>query len=317
MSTTTVVSVLRRLGDPDDSFWDRRPRWQTVAVTAIVGWVASWSLLSSEATARFEFLVATLLGQPLSRRAWDRMTFNDKVTYRRLRVHDPRLTVFADKMRMREYVVDRLGPHSVPRLIRSGDNAEAFSDLLGPFALKATHGSGWVIIVDGARVLTEEEKVRAQSWLSVNFGDVKREWAYHAARPLLSAEELVGPPPLREFRLFVFDGQVALVQVDTGRFARRERALFSPEWSYLGELIYPAPTPLPMRPTTMDTMLQWAAILAEDIDFVRVDMYDLGDRVLVGELTPYPGAGMARFRPAVVDRWLGQRWTTRPRHSAR
>ena len=55
-------------------------------------------------------------------------------------------------------------------------------------------------------------------------------------------------------------------------------------------------------------MLEWASILGQDIDFIRVDLYDLGDRILVGELTPYPNGGNKKFRPGSLDAWLGKAW---------
>jgi hypothetical protein len=61
-------------------------------------------------------------------------------------------------------------------------------------------------------------------------------------------------------------------------------------------------------------MLTWAAQLGQGLDFVRVDLYDLGDRVLVGELTPYPAGGNSAYRPAGIDAWFGRAWRTKPAH---
>ncbi len=66
-------------------------------------------------------------------------------------------------------------------------------------------------------------------------------------------------------------------------------------------------------PANLDVMLDWAALLGRDLDFVRVDLYDLGDRVLVGELTAYPSGGNSAYRPAGIDVWLGRAWRTHPR----
>ena len=55
------------------------------------------------------------------------------------------------------------------------------------------------------------------------------------------------------------------------------------------------------------------ALLGQDLDFVRVDLYDVGGRVLVGELTPYPTGGNCYY-PAGTDTWLGRAWRTKPLH---
>lgn len=240
------------------------------------------------------------------------MTFNDKVTYRRLRVHDDRLAVFSDKLAAREYVIERLGAGAVAQVFRVGDVAEAFCDLLGPFVLKANHGSSWVLPVETPRLLTDDELRVAHSWLGTDYGARMREWAYSSVKPLLYAEELLEPGIPTDYKFFVFDGRVEAVQVDVDRFRNHRRALFSSDWSYLGQCRFPKPVSLPARPARLSQMVEWCSILADDMDFLRVDLYDLKDRVVVGELTCYPTSGLNRFRPRRLDVWLGQQWATPP-----
>ena len=57
------------------------------------------------------------------------------------------------------------------------------------------------------------------------------------------------------------------------------------------------------------TMIDAAERLSAGIDFVRVDLYDLGDRFLVGELTTTPQGGSGYFKPARWDMVFGARWT--------
>ena len=42
-------------------------------------------------------------------------------------------------------------------------------------------------------------------------------------------------------------------------------------------------------------MLQIAKNISEKFDFVRVDLYDLGDRVILGELTFTPQGGIMSY----------------------
>jgi hypothetical protein len=42
-------------------------------------------------------------------------------------------------------------------------------------------------------------------------------------------------------------------------------------------------------------MISIAERLSDGVDFVRVDLYDLGDRVVFGELTNYPRQGWEYF----------------------
>lgn len=54
-------------------------------------------------------------------------------------------------------------------------------------------------------------------------------------------------------------------------------------------------------------MISIAEQLAGDIDFVRVDLYDAGERIVFGELTNYPWGGIPIWNPA-FDEWLGSWW---------
>ncbi len=49
--------------------------------------------------------------------------------------------------------------------------------------------------------------------------------------------------------------------------------------------------------------------LSRGIPFVRVDGYDLGDRIVFGECTLYPNAGIVPFEPEAFDLELGS-WLT-------
>src|SRR5262249_29623667 len=56
-------------------------------------------------------------------------------------------------------------------------------------------------------------------------------------------------------------------------------------------------------------LVEYAECLGSEVDHVRVDMYDLGDRFYVGELTLYSWNGFGRFYPDEADLILGSYWT--------
>jgi hypothetical protein len=246
------------------------------------------------------------------------MTFTDKVNYRRLRDHDPIHQVFCDKLRMRDYVTERLGPGSVPRLLAVGEHAAEFREMKGPFVLKPSHGSAMVNVLTESRTLTSEERDQADAWLTRDFAWGGIEWAYLGARRALLVEELLlpahGVAAFTEYRFMAFHGKTEMIYVDITEDGSRYRLLRYPDWSPMeGTLLHPNP---PNRnqppPPHLDLMLEWAEVLGRDIDFVRVDFYELEDRILVGELTPYPSNASVRFRPASLDVWLGSKWLSVP-----
>jgi hypothetical protein len=55
-------------------------------------------------------------------------------------------------------------------------------------------------------------------------------------------------------------------------------------------------------------MVRVAESLAEDFDFIRVDLYSVANKIYFSELTPYPGGVTHRFEPESVDSILGEKW---------
>jgi hypothetical protein len=51
-------------------------------------------------------------------------------------------------------------------------------------------------------------------------------------------------------------------------------------------------------------MINLAETLSTDSVLLRVDLYELSDRILVGELTNYPGGGVEKFVPRSFSKKL-------------
>jgi hypothetical protein len=56
-------------------------------------------------------------------------------------------------------------------------------------------------------------------------------------------------------------------------------------------------------------MIHIAEALGQETDFVRVDLYDIADRIVFGELTSYPGGGGVTYSPESFDADLGRYWS--------
>ena len=141
MSTPVTVGLRRdrrrsagcgaKLGKGDD-----KPRRDDV-IASLMRRVVDRRMLSLDFLLGLELTSRRMWGQPLSLRTWDRMTFNDKVTYRRLRVRDPVYRTYCDKLRMRAYVAERLGARSVPELLGVGEHPSRFAERTGPLCAEA------------------------------------------------------------------------------------------------------------------------------------------------------------------------------------
>ena len=237
--------------------------------------------------------------------------FNEKILAKILGDRRPYLTLFADKLRVRDYVRSVAPELRLPRLYWWSDRAESlpFEHLPDAFALKANHGSGWNILVEDKRAFSRAELVKqARKWLRSDFTIVGREWAYRNVRRAVYAEELLRAPgggAPADYKLFVFGGTVRVVQVDRDRFTRHTQVLYDERWSPIeGTVAAPQGAPMP-PPASLATMIAAAERLSAKIDFVRVDLYDVDGVAYFGELTSSPNKGLSPFRPPTLDARFG------------
>lgn len=233
------------------------------------------------------------------------------------RDRDPLLTVTSDKLALRGFVTERLGSGHLPELYGVLDAPEGLMDLDLPprYVVKATHGSGMTALV-AADSTAERTAIVARSrrWLAMAYWRKNGEWGYRGVRPRLVVEEMLDAgdgaiPP--DWKWLCFGGRAALVQVDFDRFTGHTRNFYEPDGRPVALRMYYPPGPEMPLPATFPRMRLIAERLAAGFDFVRVDLYALGDRIVVGELTHYPTGGNKSFEPPEWDARLGALWPER------
>lgn len=242
-------------------------------------------------------------------------TFNEKLQRRKLFDRSPLLTLMSDKYAVRNYVREKLAVDIFPRLYLVTDNASeiSFKNLPDRFVIKPTHASNWVRIVKDKNLTSEGElREQCQKWLQRNYYDVSKEWVYKNIPHRLLVEELLedgtGDVP-RDYKLFVFGGKVQLIQVDVDRFRGHRRNLYDRHWNRLDvSFVYDTYAGRVTQPNGLAEMIEYAEVLGDGLEFVRVDFYDLGSRVVFGEMTATPENGFGKFVPESFDLYLGGLW---------
>ncbi len=270
-------------------------------------------------------------------------TFTEKVRYKMLRDRRPIQIVFADKAAMRTYVATTVGEQHLPRLVALLEDPEQLAGVELPrsYVVKPTHGSGACVVVSDAappdtrlpapewgwiyaHVRPEHADLGvvqaiAADWCAKRYGrGPNHEWAYGQVRPRVLIEELLTDPDggvPHDLKLFVMTGRVRFAQVDSGRFTTHVQDFFDHSWQPLAMTGgHPRSTVPPARPTLYDEAVALAERLGAATDFVRVDLFCLPDRVVVGELTSSPAGGDSPFDPPRWDTVFGAAWTVPRRY---
>jgi len=239
-------------------------------------------------------------------------TFNEKLLWLRLHWRDPDAIRCSDKLAVRAFVEERWGPSVLNQVLAVYHRAEEICPEALPraFALKVTHASGAnVICRDRATLDWPRARKRLQKALARDYYWENREATYrHLPRRILCERYLGNPretPP--DYKFYCFNGEPRVVHVDVDRFTDHRRAFFDLEWSPLDfTLRYPPPRQPVARPSLLEEMKACAARLSRGFPFVRVDLYQVEDRVVFGELTFCPGAGLSLFTPFSADLALGR-----------
>lgn len=268
------------------------------------------------------------------------LTFQKKILRKMAFDRDPLLTLYADKVMVREFVKERVGLKYLTTSFGEFQSIESLKRSSFPknFVLKSNHGSGasvicwegaprgiilpnydspriWEVYVIHPDDLVWEQLVTlSNSWMKANFyWEVGRfpEWAYKNIQPQILMEEVLthnGKIP-EDYKFFMVNGECVFIQVDVSRFTEHKRDLYSPNWDLLdARFLYPSSGLRPERPIQLSEMMNIAKSLAVGIDFIRVDMYITDIGIKFGELTNYPDGGLADIRPKKLSVELAKNW---------
>jgi TupA-like ATPgrasp len=118
-----------------------------------------------------------------------------------------------------------------------------------------------------------------RQWLRSSFGAYTLEWVYTMIPRRIVVEKLLvdgNHQVPSDYKFFVFNGTVRIIQVDFDRFVGHKRNLYDRTWNLLPVHYGYEHGPDVPRPANLDRMFDLAEKLARPFDFVRVDFYDVG-----------------------------------------
>lgn len=236
------------------------------------------------------------------------VTFNEKLQWLKLNDHNPLYTKIADKLGVRDYVTEKAGKeHVVPVLgVYSSFDEIDFSSLPSSFVLKTTHDSGSLVICsDKASLDIKKARKTITRSMKRNYYRTTREWQYKNIEPKIIVEKYLGDC-ITDYKFFCFNGKPRFMYIEREQEADPVQAIFDMDFNRLPFTMDDEASPAVFeKPQFFDEMKRIAGVLSSGIPFIRVDMYYVEGKILVGELTFYHYGGFIPFNPPGWDKTIG------------
>ncbi|MBQ7253224.1 MAG: glycosyl transferase [Bacteroidales bacterium] len=248
-------------------------------------------------------------------------TYNEKLQWLKLYDRRPEYTIMVDKVKCKDYVAAKLGSSYIIPTIGVWDDPDKidFDSLPDRFVLKCNHNSGlgMYICTDKSKLDVEKVKADLRKGLKENYFLGGREWPYKNVPRLILAEQYIDPAPgsndLPDYKFFCFNGEVKALFIATDRQNPNEEVKFDFFDSDFNRLPFRQghdnAAKAPNKPKYFDMMKRAASELSRGYPHIRVDFYEVGDKVFFGELTLFHFSGLVPFRPEGWDKIFGDMLT--------
>lgn len=210
------------------------------------------------------------------------------------------LADLTDKIKVRNYVKERIGEQHLTNLYGVWDNVNDidFSKLPDKFVLKTNNGCGTNIIIRNKTSELEINKIKHQlkNWLNYPYASLSGQPHYSLIEPKILAEEFLiqnGEKDMLpyDYKFFCFNGEPQFILYYEGRKLNGHitpNMVFDLDWNPLKEKVnHPTNHDVP-RPISLKEMIEISRKLSKGHDFVRIDLYEINGKPVFGEMTFTP-----------------------------
>jgi hypothetical protein len=246
----------------------------------------------------------------------DPKRFNEKLQWLKLYNRRPEHTLMVDKYLVRDYIKEIIGEEYLIPLIGAWDSVDEidFDSLPERFVIKCNHnsGEGMYICADKSKMNVEKVKADLKRGMEQDYYLCDREWPYKNVPRKIVAEEYLDDGSgrgINDYKVFNFNGEPYIIQVDFDRFIDHKKNLYTTEWELCDfSFNYPAHPEIEIpKPEKLDEMLELSRKLSAGAPFMRTDFYSVNGKLYFGELTFFPATGYGKFEPDEIDFELGEK----------
>lgn len=233
----------------------------------------------------------------------DPKTLSEKLQWLKLFYRDDRLPICSDKFEVHNYLESIGYGYLGNKVIGVYENAKDidYNSLPNKFVAKATHGSGWNLIVKNKNDINWNDSVKLMnSWLKLNLFAFGREWNYKDIKPRIVVEEFINHEPLNDYKFMCYNGEPLYMQLNNDFNGKHYVDFYDLKtWEHIPATYsdYKFSERTIEKPEQFDKMMELARELSKPFPFVRVDFYSFDDTILLGELTFFPAGGLRPFLP--------------------
>lgn len=245
--------------------------------------------------------------------------FTEKLQWYKLYYCHPDMGRIVCKYNFKQYIKEKLGDGYTVPIIGAWTKVEDIPWDTFPkrFVLKSncqSDGNFIKIIKDKDSVDFDQLKEELEVWLNPRKTLVNSFCkAYWNVTPMILAEEYIEQidGQVYDYKIFCFDGKPYCAYVATEHFSGDDFksypiSFYDLNWNRMDVRYGEHALCDVERPEKFDEMLRIAGKLSEGFPFVRVDFFDVGEKLYVSELTFYPGGGTTPYHPESFDREMGE-----------
>lgn len=230
--------------------------------------------------------------------------YNDKINW--LKIYDQmhEQVICCNKLLARAYVAERVNNDCLLRVYqtyRSVDDIDVKA-LPERYVLKSNHDSGSVYPITNIRAY-DRAKRKLRRRIKNTYGIENGEWAYSHIVPYVFAEEYMDGPII-DYKFHCCAGDIRWVQIISERNSGKPRENIVDE-NYASlplhmdhKMVHD--TRAPAQPAIWERMKTLSRSLSKPFRYIRVDLYQYGDRPVFGELTFWPLGGCYRTKDELV-----------------
>lgn len=239
-------------------------------------------------------------------------TLNEKVHWLQLNDRTPLHTLCTDKYAVREHIKEKIGEQYLIPLVYHTDNSddiipENLPDF--PCIIKTNHAcGGHVIVKDKSEINYKSVQKTLAKLLKSNYYYRSREWQYKKIKPRIIVEKLMMDKNYKipiDYKFHCFNGRVVFISADMDRYIDIKRNLYDKDWNFIDCRMRFENGIAVKKPKILNKMKSLAETLAQNFKYIRVDLYNIRNKIYFGELTFSPAAGFQQISPLEWDRKFG------------